>query len=143
MKDLAGNDSGYANARGRITPAAATLSQVLSARGYSTYALGKWHLTPHVEMGASGDRTHWPLQKGFDRFYGFLSGWTDQFHPALVIDNSPAITPDRNGYHFSEDIVDQSIRFIRDGRRATPEKPFFLELASALRILRSRFPMHT
>jgi len=129
MKDLAGNDTGYANARGRIAPAAATLSQVLRSRGYSTYALGKWHLTPHVDMVPSGDRAHWPLQKGFDRFYGFLSGWTDQFHPALVIDNSPGITPDRDGYHLSEDLVDQSIRFIRDGARATPDKPFFLYLA--------------
>jgi arylsulfatase A-like enzyme len=129
MKDLAGSDTGYANARGRITPAAATIAQTLHTSGYSTYALGKWHLTPHAEMVASGDRTHWPLQKGFDRFYGFLSGWTDQFHPALTIDNHPAVTPDRDGYHFSEDIVDQSIRVIRDGRRANGSKPFFLYLA--------------
>ena len=129
MKDLAGNDTGYANARGRITPAAATIAQVLRANGYSTYGLGKWHLTPHADMVASGDRTHWPLQKGFDRFYGFLSGWTDQFHPALTIDNQPAVTPDRDGYHFSEDIVDQSIRLIRDGRRPNGTKPFFLYLA--------------
>jgi arylsulfatase len=129
MKDLAGNDTGYANARGRITPAAATIAQMLRTRGYSTYALGKWHLTPHSEMVASGDRTHWPLQKGFDRFHGFLSGWTDQFHPALTIDNQPAITPDRDGYHFSEDLVDQSIRSIRDGRLANGAKPFFLYLA--------------
>jgi arylsulfatase len=129
MKDLAGNDTGYANARGRITPAAATIAQMLRTRGYSTYALGKWHLTPHSEMVASGDRTHWPLQKGFDRFHGFLSGWTDQFHPALTIDNHPAITPDRDGYHFSEDLVDQSIRLIRDGRLANGAKPFFLYLA--------------
>jgi arylsulfatase A-like enzyme len=129
MKDLAGEDAGYANARGRITPAAATIAQTLRAFGYSTYALGKWHLTPHSEMVASGDRSHWPLQKGFDRFYGFLSGWTDQFHPALTIDNHPAVTPDRDGYHFSEDIVDQSIGFIRAGRRANAAKPFFLYLA--------------
>lgn len=129
MKDLAGTDTGYANARGRMTPAAATIAQALRTTGYSTYALGKWHLTPHAEMVASGDRTHWPLQKGFDRFYGFLSGWTDQFHPALTIDNHAGVTPDRDGYHFSEDIADQSIRLIGDGRRANRSKPFFLYLA--------------
>jgi arylsulfatase A-like enzyme len=129
MKDLAGNDTGYPNARGRVTPAAATIAQVLRSNGYSTYGLGKWHLTPHSEMVGSGDRMHWPLQKGFDRFYGFLSGWTDQFHPALTIDNQPAITPDRDGYHFSEDIVDQAIRLVRDGRRANDAKPFFMYLA--------------
>jgi arylsulfatase A-like enzyme len=129
MKDLAGNDTGYPNARGRITPAAATIAQTLGAYGYSTYAAGKWHLTPHSEMVASGDRTHWPLQKGFDRFYGFLSGWTDQFHPALTIDNHQAPTVDREGYHFSEDIVTQSIGMIDAGRRANADKPFFLYLA--------------
>jgi arylsulfatase A-like enzyme len=129
MSGLAGNDTGYANSRGRITPAAATVAQVLQKIGYSTYAVGKWHLTPHSEMVASGDRTHWPLQKGFDRFYGFLSGWTDQFHPALTVDNHAVPSPDRDGYHFSEDIVDRSIQFIRDGRRANAEKPFFLYLS--------------
>ena len=129
MKDLAGNDTGYPNARGRITPSAATVAQMLRTSGYSTYALGKWHLTPHSEMLASGDRTHWPLQKGFDRFYGFLSGWTDQFHPALTIDNHPAVTPDRDGYHFSEDIADRSMKMIREGRLANNAKPFFLYLA--------------
>ena len=87
MKELAGPDLGYPNARGRVTPAAATVAQILQSNGYSTYGVGKWHLVPGEDIRASAPRTHWPLQKGFDRWYGFLSGWTDQYHPDLVEDN--------------------------------------------------------
>lgn len=129
MKDLAGADGGFPNARGRITPAAATIGQLLQRHGYSTYGVGKWHLTPHEDMDANSPRTDWPLQKGFDRFYGFLSGWTDQFHPSLVEDNHAIVTPDRPGYHFTEDIVDRAIDYLREGRRAATDRPFFLYLA--------------
>ena len=80
-------------------------------------------------MRPGGDRAHWPLQKGFDRFHGFLSGWTDQYRPDLVIDNRAVLPPDRPGYHFSEDIVDQSIEMLRGKQDSHPDKPFFLYLA--------------
>jgi arylsulfatase len=130
MKDLAGNDTGFPNARGRITPAAATIAQLLQANGYSTYGVGKWHLLPHANMFASSPRTDWPLQKGFDRFYGFLSGWTDQYHPSLVEDNHSIVTPDRPGYHFTADIVDHAIRYLREGEQAQTDRPFFLYVAT-------------
>ncbi|HVT49713.1 MAG TPA: arylsulfatase [Vicinamibacterales bacterium] len=130
MKDLAGNDTGFPNARGRITPAAATIAQMLQTSGYSTYGVGKWHLLPHADMLASSPRTDWPLQKGFDRFYGFLSGWTDQYHPSLVEDNHSLVTPDRPGYHFTADIVDHAIAYLREGQQANTGRPFFLYLAT-------------
>jgi arylsulfatase len=130
MKDLAGNDTGFPNARGRITPAAATVAQMLQANGYSTYGVGKWHLLPHADMLASSPRTDWPLQKGFDRFYGFLSGWTDQYHPSLVEDNHSLVTPDHPGYHFTADIVDHAIHYLREGQQANTGRPFFLYLAT-------------
>jgi arylsulfatase len=130
MKDLAGNDTGFPNARGRITPAAATVAQMLQANGYSTYGVGKWHLLPHADMLASSPRTDWPLQKGFDRFYGFLSGWTDQYHPSLVEDNHSLVTPDHPGYHFTTDIVDHAIHYLREGQQANTGRPFFLYLAT-------------
>lgn len=129
MKDLATVDTGYDNGRGRITHAAATIAQVLQENGYSTYAVGKWHLVPQAEMAAGTSREHWPLQKGFDRFYGFLSGWTDQFHPALALDNHQTVTPGQPGYHFSEDIVDTAIRYVDEGRSGNLGRPFFLYLA--------------
>ncbi|MEZ4702583.1 MAG: arylsulfatase [Rhodothermales bacterium] len=129
MKELAGNDQGYPHSRGRVTEAAATIAQVLQSEGYSTIATGKWHLVPGSEIRPSGSRQHWPLQKGFDRFYGFLSGWTDQYSPDLVEDNHALPTPVQPGYHFSEAIVDRSIRMLGDNFASEPEKPFFLYLA--------------
>lgn len=129
MKELAGDDQGYPHSRGRVTPAAATIAQILRVNGFSTLGVGKWHLTPRSDFGASGDRSHWPVQKGFDRWYGFLSGWTDQYRPDLVEDNHAVERPNRPDYHFSADIVDKAIRMMSDHLTAGTKKPFFLYLA--------------
>ncbi|MSW82863.1 MAG: sulfatase-like hydrolase/transferase, partial [Actinobacteria bacterium] len=129
MKELADVDQGYPSARGRITPAAATIAQILQSSGYSTYGVGKWHLVPNADQKIAGDRTHWPLQKGFDRWYGFLSGWTDQYHPSIIEDNHPIERPNKPDYHFSVDIVDQAIRMIGDHNSADAKKPFLLYTA--------------
>jgi arylsulfatase len=83
------------------------------------------------EASAAGPFDNWPLQRGFDRFYGFLQGETDQFHPELTYDNHPVDPPcgPEDGYHVSEDIVDRSMDFIRDARSIRPDRPFFLYLA--------------
>ncbi len=129
MKELAETDRGYPHSRGRITPAAATVAQILQTHGYSTLGVGKWHLVPTADMKASASREHWPLQKGFDRWYGFLSGWTDQYHPALVEDNHSVARPTRPDYHFSVDIVDKAIGMVGEHVAADAAKPFFLYLA--------------
>jgi len=129
MKELAGDDQGYPHSRGRVTPAAATVAQLLQTSGYATLGVGKWHLVPGREMKASGDRTHWPLQKGFDRWYGFLSGWTDQYKPDLVEDNHALKRPDKAGYHFSVDIVDRLLAMTGEHIAADAKKPFFGYLA--------------
>lgn len=130
MKELAGDDQGYPHSRGRVTPAAATVAQILGSNGYSTYGVGKWHLVPTADMRASGSRAHWPLQKGFDRWYGFLSGWTDQYKPDLFEDNHTLPRPARPGYHFSVDIVDKALQWLTDHRAtAATAKPFFLYVA--------------
>jgi len=129
MKELAGEDQGYPHSRGRVTPAAATVAQILQANGYSTYGVGKWHLTPGRDMKASGERAHWPLQKGFDRWYGFLSGWTDQYKPDLVEDNRAVPRPEKKDYHFSVDIVDQALGMVGAHVAADAKKPFFLYVA--------------
>jgi arylsulfatase len=129
MKELAGDDQGYPHSRGRVTPAAATVAQLLQARGYTTLGAGKWHLVPGRDMKASGERAHWPLQKGFDRWYGFLSGWTDQYKPDLVEDNHALPKPAKAGYHFSVDITDRSLAMLGEAHAADAAKPFFLYLA--------------
>jgi arylsulfatase A-like enzyme len=131
MRAVSNFDTGYPNMRGAIPRSAATIAETLRDNGYATYAAGKWHLAPMAECSAAGPFTNWPLQKGFDRYYGFLQGETDQFHPELTIDNHHVEAPrtPEEGYHVSEDIVDQSAGFVRDLTSLTPERPFFLYLA--------------
>lgn len=131
MRAISNFDTGFPNMRGAIPRSAATLAEILRENGYGTFAAGKWHLAPMAECSAAGPFNNWPLQRGFDRFYGFLNGQTDQFSPELVCDNH-AITQPKSaaeGYHFSEDVVDQANAFIRDLKSLVPEKPFHLYLA--------------
>jgi len=123
---------GFPGYTSRIPRSAATLPRVLRDTGYSTFAVGKWHLTPRWEQSASGPFDRWPLGLGFERFYGFLAGDTNQWTPALVRDNGfvdPPHTPDA-GYHLTEDLVDTAIRLVQDQQQATPRKPFMLWFAT-------------
>lgn len=131
MRAVSNWNTGFPHMRGGITPRAATLAELLRAHGYATYAAGKWHLAPMIETSAAGPHTNWPLQKGFDRYYGFLQGETDQFHPELTHDNHHVDPPGgpQDGYHVSEDIVDRSTGWIRDLVSVRPDRPFFLYLA--------------
>src|SRR3546814_11952018 len=74
MRAVSTWSTGFPNMRGGISPRAATVAEALRAHGYATYAAGKWHLAPMDECSAAGPHTNWPVQKGFDRFYGFLQG---------------------------------------------------------------------
>ena len=131
MRGISNWNTGFPHMRGGITPHAATLPELLREEGYATYAAGKWHLAPMEECSAAGPHDNWPLQKGFDRYYGFLQGETDQFFPELTEDNHHIDPPGlpEDGYHVSEDIVDQSMGWIRDLRSVRPDRPFFLYLA--------------
>ncbi|MGQ0431199.1 MAG: arylsulfatase [Microthrixaceae bacterium] len=131
MRGVSNWSTGFPHMRGGISPRAATVAELLRTQGYATYAAGKWHLAPMEECSAAGPHTNWPLQKGFDRFYGFLQGEADQFHPELTSDNGhvdPPFGPDA-GYHVSEDIVDRASGWIGDLQSVRPDRPFFLYLA--------------
>jgi len=131
MRAISNFDTGFPNMRGAIPRSAATLAEILRENGYATFAAGKWHLAPMSECSAAGPYTNWPLQKGFDRYYGFLQGETDQFFPELTHDNHFVDAPGGpdDGYHLSEDIVDRSAGMVRDLTSLVPERPFFLYLA--------------
>ena len=104
------------------------LSEILVRNGYATFAVGKWHLTPASDMTMGSPRDKWPLGRGFERFYGFMGGETDQYHPELVYDNhhvEPPRTPEE-GYHLTEDLADKAMLFVKDLRATAPDKPFFL-----------------
>ena len=118
---------GFPNCNGRIPADTALLSEVLVERGYNTYCIGKWHLTPLEESNLAATKRHWPLSRGFERFYGFMGGETDQWYPDLVYDNHPVAPPatPEEGYHLSKDLADKTIEFIRDAKVIAPDKPWF------------------
>jgi arylsulfatase len=131
MRGVSNFDSGFPHMRGHISNHAATVAEVVREEGYTTFALGKWHLCPMVDASPAGPYDQWPLQRGFDRFYGFLDGETDQFYPELVYDNhwvEPPAGPE-DGYHLTEDLVDHAITFVHDSVGVRPDRPFFMYLA--------------
>ncbi len=128
MRFLSNVDTGFSNCRGVISPQAGTVAEILQANGYATFALGKWHLANMEDCSQSGPMTHWPLGRGFDRFYGFLGGATDQYSPELVIDNQIVEDPSDPEYHVSAAMVDELIGMITSHRSASP-RPFFGYLA--------------
>lgn len=124
-------DGDFPNATGCIDPHYGTTAEVLREYGYANFAVGKWHLTPFKETTAAGPFHNWPLGKGFDRYYGFLEGMTDQYNPDLVQDNAriPLPKPASEGYHLSEDLADKAIEYVGRQHAVYPEQPFFLYLA--------------
>lgn len=107
----------------------ATIAEVLRQHGYSTAAFGKWHLTPAWEASPAGPFDRWPTGAGFEKFYGFLGGETDQFEPSLIEGTRPVFRPDGDNYHLTEDLANQAIRWIRMQQSLTPAKPFFVYFA--------------
>jgi len=123
---------GFPGYDGRIPRSAGTLPRLLRDAGYATIAIGKWHLAPRWEQSAAGPFARWPLGLGFERYYGFLNGDTNQWTPELVCDNrfvDPPRSPEE-GYHLTEDLADQAIRALQDLHQAAPDKPFFLYFAT-------------
>jgi arylsulfatase len=108
------------------------LSEILLQKGYNTFCIGKWHLTPPEEGTLAGPFVRWPLGRGFERYYGFLGGDTDQWHPDLTYDNHPVDQPHtpEEGYHLNIDLADKAIEFIKDAHNNAPAKPFFLYYAT-------------
>jgi len=121
--------AGFPGYFGQVTDRAATLAEILRSHGYNTIACGKWHLLPNSHTSAAGPFDQWPLGRGFEHFYGFLGGETDQWHPDLAAGNERIQPPDRPGYHLTEDLVDRAIAFVRDQQSLAPDTPFFLYLA--------------
>jgi arylsulfatase A-like enzyme len=121
----------YPGYTARLPRSAAALPRLLRDAGYSTLAVGKWHLTPRFERSAAGPFSQWPLGAGFERYYGFLQGDTNHWAPNLVADNHYVEAPADpwDGYHLSEDLATTAIRFVADQQYAAPGKPFFLYFA--------------
>jgi arylsulfatase A-like enzyme len=106
----------------------ATAAEILRENGYNTFAVGKWHLTPPADLSPAGPFNRWPTGRGFDHFYGFMEGETDQYTPQLVENTHPS-EENTEGKHLTTLLVDRSIKYIANQKSAAPEKPFFLYLA--------------
>ncbi|MCJ7686469.1 MAG: sulfatase-like hydrolase/transferase, partial [Desulfobacteraceae bacterium] len=120
--------NGFPGWSGRIPEACATIGQVLQDAGWSTFWLGKDHNVPEQDICSGASRKEWPLQKGFDRFYGFIGGETNNWYPDLVEDNhfiEPPYSPEE-GYHLSKDLADKAIGMIRDQKASNPSKPWYM-----------------
>ena len=109
-----------------ITP----LAEVLRLNGYSTAAFGKYHETAPWEVSVSGPFDRWPTRSGFDKFYGFIGGETNQWAPAIYDGTIRIEPPHRPGYHFTTDMTDQAIKWVSAQHTLTPEKPFFMYFAT-------------
>ncbi|BCM64878.1 MULTISPECIES: arylsulfatase [Streptomyces] len=124
--------TGYPGYNGNIPFENGFLSEMLLQRGYNTYMLGKWHLMPSEQESPAGPYDRWPLGRGFERFYGFLGGDTNQWYPDLVYDNhqvEPPATPEA-GYHLTVDLADRAMSFISDAKQVAPDKPFFMNFST-------------
>jgi arylsulfatase len=115
-----------------VPPSAGMLPEVLTPHGYAAYAVGKWHLTPDEETHLGAPRRTWPLGRGFERYYGFLHGETNQFEPALVHDNHRCAPPSswEHGYHLTDDLVDHAMEFVADLRHVDLDRRFLLYVAT-------------
>ena len=124
--------TGYPGYNARMPFENGMISEMLYQKGYNTFCVGKWHLSPSEENTPAGPFHRWPLGRGFERFYGFLGGETNQWYPDLTEDNRSVDQPKlpEEGYHLNIDLADQTIKMILDAHVNAPEKPFFLYYAT-------------
>src|SRR2546429_160064 len=108
----------------------APLAEMLRLNGYSTSAFGKYHETPPWEVSVSGPLDRWPTHSGFDKFYGFIGGETNQWAPAIFDGTIRVEPPHEPGYHFTVDMTNQAIGWIQAQHSLTPDKPFFVYFAT-------------
>ncbi|MDH3705976.1 MAG: arylsulfatase [Acidimicrobiia bacterium] len=121
-------DPGFPGYAMEITDRAATMAEILRDNGWATLMVGKWHLTKDAHLSDAAPKHSWPCQKGFDRFYGILDGFTNFHQPHRLYADNHHVDVDEypDGYYFTDDICDQALSMIRDVKAYDPAKPFFL-----------------
>jgi len=122
--------TGFPGYTGIVPNTTAGLPEILRQNGYTTSAFGKWHNTPDVEITPSGPFDRWPTGKtwGFEYFYGFMNGETHQNYPVLYRNTTPVAQPKspEEGYHVTEDLVDDAIAWLNQVHATNPNKPWFM-----------------
>jgi len=124
------SSTGFPGNTGQVPNSVAPVAEMLRLNGYSTGAFGKWHETAAWETSVSGPFDRWPTRQGFDKFYGFIGGETDQWYP-LVYDGVTKVNPPKTeGYHFTVDMTNQAVNWVKAQQSMTPDKPFFVYYAT-------------
>lgn len=137
MACIAEATEGFPGMNGHIPFETALIGEVLGERGYNTYMLGKWHCVAEDETNMASTKRNWPTGRGFERFYGFLGGETNQYYPDLCRDQQFVEQPSEpvsveqwqqgaDGYMLSADLVDNAIAMIGDAKQIAPDRPFFM-----------------
>ncbi|MDX2431704.1 MAG: arylsulfatase [Bacteroides sp.] len=111
---------------GKLSNSIAPLAKTLKYNGYNTAAFGKWHLTEIYDINTSGPYDNWPVGMGYEYFYGFMGGETNQWSPALYENMNPIDVPETPGYHFMNDMTSKAIEWMHKQQSFTPDKPFFM-----------------
>ena len=119
----------FPGATGQRPESVAPLATTLRYNGYSTAQFGKNHETAAWETSPSGPTDRWPTRSGFDKFYGFMGGETNQWAPAIYDGLTKIEVPHDPNYHFMTDMTNQAIKWVRSEKSLTPEKPFFVYFA--------------
>ncbi len=128
---VSNSDPGFPGYASELADDVATMAERFRAAGWATLAVGKWHLTKDIDMSDAGARRSWPLQRGFDRYYGFLEAFTNLHHPHRLVRDNHTVETDRypDGYYLTDDLTDQAIAMIRQCNASDPTKPFLLYFA--------------
>lgn len=136
------DDKGYESYRGDLSRRCVTIAEAVKPAGYCTYMAGKWHVTRHTKP--EGPRHNWPLQRGFDKFYGTITGAGSFYDPTTLCRGNTYITPANDPeykpetFYYTDAISDNAVKYLRDHDENAPEKPFFMYVAYTA----AHWPMH-
>lgn len=124
--------TGFPGYTGIIPQSTALVAKTLQGNGYATACMGKWHNTPDPELNPAGPFDRWPSNMGFDYFYGFNNGETHQYYPVLYRNTTPVDPPKtpEQGYHFVDDMTNETIKWIGNAHAGNPDKPWFVYYSS-------------
>ncbi len=125
------SDPGFPGYAHELRDNAVTMAELFRDRGWASLMVGKWHLTKDAHLNDSAPKQSWPLQKGFDRYYGILDAFTNYHQPHRLWRDNHHVSVDRypDGYYFTDDLTNEAIAMIDELRSSHPTKPFFLYFA--------------
>ena len=144
MVDAVGTQSGSRAYAGELSKNAVTIAEVLRTAGYSAYMTGKWHVTGVTKPKTESEKHNWPLQRGFERFYGTIHGAGSFFDPNTLTRDNTFVSPYADAeyqpeqYYYTDAINDHAARFVTEHAKTSAQKPFFLYIAHTA----AHWPMH-